>query len=245
MRISFKRTFFGQVVPGLLAAGAVFYGAAKAAPITSFDGTEVSLAVNVTSDGRACEPGDCYQSAPYGPLTVSLLGSNTATIGDGHEFTLYLTGSGIYGPSSGYLNIDLLDDGTIEASAQSGFALGSARMTDFSFDLSFAFSDPAIEVLTASTAGGLGRGSTSVSGSNPIVWTFMNENDNAFGQVMTFNAKGAGPIPSVIFTADQNVLPPSEVPLPAAAPLMAAGLGAFGFAGMRRKRKEDALSPRQ
>ena len=236
-----RNTFMGEnmrIFLSFLAAMVALCAAASAAPLTSLNGTEIKLGVNVTSDGRACPDLSCYQSAPYGPLTVSLASADTAIIGDGPEFILYITGSGIYGPSSGYLNIDILDDGTIRAYAPTQFAVGSSRMADFSFDLTFEFSDPSIEVLTAATAGDLARGDTSVSGVNPIIWTFMNENDNSFGQVMTFGQEN-GLIPSVVFTAQQDVMPPtSEVPLPAAAPLMLAGLSAFGFAGLRRKRKK-------
>ncbi len=68
--------------------------------------------------------------------------------------------------------------------------------------------------------------------------------------LITFIADGAFTFQSVVLSTDQNAFefadlfafdpPPSETPVPAAFPLFATGLGAFGLLGWRRKRKNVA-----
>jgi len=60
----------------------------------------------------------------------------------------------------------------------------------------------------------------------------------SIGQVgLTPGSTIAGVLGSFAFSIPEGLLPPSQVPIPAALPLMAAGLAALGFAGRRRKKK--------
>lgn len=136
--------------------------------ITDFDGYEIELDVNVISDGG--------QS-----FSVNLVGSNTATIGAGHEFTLNVGASGF---TTKPIRIDIDNQGLVNAYADSQFAIGNTGFSDFSFDVTFSLSEA--EITSAVSSGSMIRGSASVSGLDPVVWTFINESDNSFGKVMTF-----------------------------------------------------------
>lgn len=212
-----------RILLSVLAAAAAFSSAAQAALITSFTGIDVTVDVTTTSDGG-------------GGFSATLLGSNMATIGAGAEFSIYIYGPGLYSPSDGVVDIDFLDDGTIVAVAQTQFAVGNTSISNFSFDISISFADPAVLALTAVAAGDLARGDASVSGLDPIVWSFFNEHDNSYGEVMTFNDASGSPLPSIIFTAEEMSVSPSEVPLPAALPMFMAGLGLCGAVARRRRK---------
>ena len=60
-----------------------------------------------------------------------------------------------------------------------------------------------------------------------------------FGAVVMFGYSGAFDLPMTMTFSDGSVAP---VPIPAALPLLASGLGALGFIGWRRKRQALAAA---
>ncbi len=166
---------------------------ALADPITDFDGMEVFLTVDVTANGG--------QS-----FFVDLIGSNTATIGAGYEYTLNVGASGF---SARPVRIDFDNEGLVNAYADSQFAIGNTRFSDFSFDVSFSLVDA--EIISAVSSGDLIRGDATASGLDPVVWTFVNESDNSFGKIMTFGPE-QGTTPKVQLSA-MAVPEPSSVAL--------------------------------
>ena len=124
---------------GFLAAVAASIMGANAAPITSFDGLEMSIELTVIDDGATAA----------GSFTAYLVGDTTATIGDGPEFTFFIGAPGLYSYASGYVYVDAMDDGTITAysTSSSYTVVGNTDILPFAFSLSFAFTDPDIDVL--------------------------------------------------------------------------------------------------
>lgn len=207
---------------------------AKAAPVTSFNGSEVTASFNITDDGGQ-------------GLWGGLITSNTATIGDGAEFRLSLGASGF---NTVNLNLDFFDDGQVFLYADQQLALGGTSWTDWSFEISFSFTDPTKKFLSATSFGDLVRGDASVSGTDPIVWRFDNERDNSFGRIMTFGAmsnlssyacmtqQSNCIVPGLQLTAEMTSMDPpvgAEVPLPAALPLFLMGIAGIGAVQRRRK----------
>ncbi|MGI9432531.1 MAG: hypothetical protein ACR2PQ_09975, partial [Myxococcota bacterium] len=103
--------------------------------------------------------------------------------------------------------------GLVSAYAISQFAIGNTNFSDFSFDVTFNLLDD--HITSAISGGDLVRGDASASGIDPVVWTFVNETDNSFGNLMTFGPVG-GSIPNVQLSA-------TDVPEPAHALLLATG----------------------
>lgn len=165
---------------------------APADEITNFDGLQVDMAVDVTADGG--------QS-----FSVVLLGSNTATIGAGSEFTLAVGASGF---STSSLLIDFDDQGLVNAYADSQFAIGNTNFSSFSFDVTFSLLET--EITSAISSGDLVRGNVSASGVDPVVWTFVNETDNSFGNIMTFGPLG-GTTPLIQLSAAAVPEPSSAI----------------------------------
>ncbi len=189
-----KIRFFGLLVAGWFAAA----GVTRAEPITDFTGLEVTVAVNVISNGGQ-------------NFSVGLITSNTAIIGEGAEFSMNAGGNGIYSYSQGTLNLDFDASGHVFLYADSQLAIGNTSFTEFSFDISFMIDGAFIR--SVSTSGDLVRGSASADGLDPVVWTFVNERDNSFGQVMTFGTQ-ISTTPELELTADTQPIPePAAVPV--------------------------------
>ncbi len=151
--------------------------------ITDFYGLDVEMSVDVTSAGG--------QS-----FFANLVGSNTATIGAGHEFTLNVGASGF---SAKPVRIDFNNQGLVNAYADAQFAIANTSFSDFSFDITFSLLDA--EITSAVSSGDLVRGDASASSVDPVVWTFVNESDNSFGKVMTFGPAGQT-TPKIQLSAD-------------------------------------------
>jgi len=192
-----------------------------AATITDFTGLDISASVDVIDNG----------DVGTGVFSASLSGPDTAVIGSGTEFSVLISGPGIFNFVSGFLDIDISADGTIEARgvAAGNTGVGSSQLDPFSFSLSFTFNDPAVEVLSYTSNGNLVRGSASVSGFDPVVWTFASERDNAFGNLISFS--DSNPIPSISITE-------AIVPVPAAVWLFGSGL--LGLTGLVRRNRRSA-----
>jgi hypothetical protein len=166
---------------------------ATANEVTDFTGQTVELSVSNVVDGG-------------NGFFVALSTPASATIGPGAEFTLNVGASGF---STNQVELDFNANGEVIASALSQFAVGNTGFTPFSFDLNFTFPD--IIVTDATVSGDLVRGDTSVAGLDPAVWTFVHEQDNAFGNIMTFGNVGSAPVPQLDF--DANVPEPSSLAL--------------------------------
>ena len=179
-------------------------GAAGAAPILDFSGLEVTVSVSTTSDGG------------QGFVAVRN-GADTATIGAGPEFTLSLGANGF--PTRN-LNLDFTASGLVDLYADSQFAIGNTGFDDFGFEVAFSIAGATFDSAVAN--GRPVRGSASASGLDPVVWSFVNERDNAFGQLLTFAGQGPD-TPTVQLAA--------QMPEPGVAALLA--LGIAGVAGRR------------
>ena len=154
----------------------------NATPITDFTSVTVDLNVSdVTTGGQG--------------FFVNLASPASTTIGAGAEFTLNIGASGF---TTKQVLLDFDASGQVSAVALSQFAIGNTSFSSFSFDLNFSFPDALITDATVS--GDLVRGDTSVAGLDPAVWTFENEQDNSFGNVMTFGSEPN--VPRLDFDAD-------------------------------------------
>ncbi len=113
-----------RIFLSVAAALAAFSAMAKAAPVTSFAGLEVSIGVTVTDDGD-CDSSCANPLYAGSSFDAYLIGANTATVGDGHEFHIGLAyyDSPATGGAVGFLDlyIDILPDGTIIAAARVSF----------------------------------------------------------------------------------------------------------------------------
>ncbi len=191
---------------GLLLVGMA--GSAGAVPIADFTGRDVSLSVTTTSSGGQ-------------GFFASLASPGVATIGAGPEFTLQLGANGF---TTRTLRVDFEGSGLVRAYADQQFAIGNTSFADFSFEVAFTIAGAALTGAVGS--GDLVRGSASVAGLDPVIWTFVNEQDNAFGRIMTLGPLG-GVVPQIQLSAER-------VPGPAAAPLL--GLAGLAALALRRRR---------
>lgn len=171
-------------------------------------GSNVGVSLTTTNDGGQ-------------GFNVSSLSSTTATIDGNVEFTFWVNVSGF---ASKRLNLDFDSMGTIRLYADAQFGIGNTSYDDFSFDISVSFLDATVNSVLS--GGNLVRGSASASGLDPIVWSFVNEQDNSFGKVMTY-AGITGPLPFLEIDA-------APVPIPAAGLLFISGIFAVPLFSRRR-----------
>ena len=159
---------------------------ANADIITDFTGQAVELSVENVVDGDK-------------GFFVTLNSPASTIIGGGVEFTLNIGASGIVGFPNGLVELDFDSSGVVVASAVSQFGISGNNIAPFSFDLHITLPDA--DVTSVSVGGDLVRGDTSVAGLDPVVWTFENEVDTAFGNVMTFGNQDSAPVPSLDLNA--------------------------------------------
>ncbi len=169
--------------------------------IDDFTGLEVALSATTTSVGGK-------------DFDVTVLGSNTATVGAGVEFVLSLTAGDFGGGSNqNFIDIDVDQNGVISATAHESFYYGAWYFNENpSFDLDITFTDPAVEIISANKSGILASGNHFVSGTNPITWSFS-------GTPGSGSSYQIGFYPSP-FDVPKLELNASSVPEPAALPMI-------------------------
>lgn len=215
-RITFSEFDVGTVNPVYTPAD---YGGGAGSPTVRFDGRFVGqLGGNVIDCPSGAAASGCVLGLPSGPLTLDTTSPDTFITGDDANPTSpVLSGTPIF---NGAISI-LFDVDLIAVGLEGGFfdAIGGTAIRAFDRQGgiigSVSNEDLEIEFLGLSTIDGL----ATIAGL----------------QFLLVGPEPAGfAIDNLVFDIAKVVVPPSEVPLPAALPLFASALGLGAFARRRK-----------
>jgi hypothetical protein len=227
MEKTMRRTFYFAAIASIVLASAFGQASPVGAMSTTFDFDNAP--VNSSVSGLT--------------LTVGGLTASFSATGSG-GFAIW--SANVYGfTPAGFSGYSIWPSSVYAADLHVTF---SQPLTDFSIMYApeeYGSDNSAIMRITAYLNGAY-VGTNTTTAPNPGTWP---TGTLTFNSLLTFDnvvvhwdsANGAtdyGPI----FAADNMIVTPSAVPLPAALPLFATGLGAMGLLGWRRKRKAAAIA---
>jgi hypothetical protein len=191
----------------------------------------VGASLALSSGVNAAPIDTTFNFVPFGTLT-----SNT---GDVSTATTITSGAPLEVSTIITDNTGLVSGQNLSITTPTPVTMGATFTKSFTTALGVFLENLTVTLVTA------GAHSLGVSATGMITETTVISGPALTAAPVFYSAaytQNAGPGSQINASFNDSTTPPSTIPLPAALPLFATGIGGFGFLGWRRKRKAQALA---